>query len=119
MPDFAALTLDLSAPIARLTLDRPERLNALSPELLAELIEASEAVAAAGAVKVVIVSGARRAFCAGFDLNAAAGEPDRDRVDLGRRMADAVSGIPAITVASIHRHCVGGGLVLAAACGIR
>jgi enoyl-CoA hydratase/carnithine racemase len=119
MPDFAALTLDLSAPIARLTLDRPERLNALSPELLAELIEASEAVGAADAVKVVIVSGAGRAFCAGFDLNAAAGEPDRDRVDLGRRMADAVSGIPAITIASIHGHCVGGGLVLAAACDIR
>ncbi|HEY2161230.1 MAG TPA: enoyl-CoA hydratase/isomerase family protein [Solirubrobacteraceae bacterium] len=119
MPDFAALTLDLRAPIARLTLDRPERLNALSPELLAELIEASEAVALADAVKVVIVSGAGRAFCAGFDLNAAAGKPDRDRVDLGRRMADAVSGIRAITIASIHGHCVGGGLVLAAACDIR
>jgi enoyl-CoA hydratase/carnithine racemase len=119
MPDFAALRLDLRAPIARLTLDRPERLNALSPELLAELIEASEAVAAADAVKVVIVSGAGRAFCAGFDLSAAAGEPDRDQVDLGRRMADAVSRIPALTIASIHGHCVGGGLVLAAACDIR
>lgn len=119
MPNFTALTLDLGAPTARLELNRPERLNALSPQALEELIAAAQLIAAAGGVKVLIVSGAGRAFCAGFDLDAAAGEPDRDQVDLGRRMADAMSAIPALTIASIHGHCVGGGLVLAAACDIR
>lgn len=119
MTEFTALTLDARAPIAHLRLNRADRLNALSPTMLAELVSAAEAVAASDGVKVLVVSGAGRAFCAGFDLDAAGGEPDRDRIDLGRRMADAVGGIPAVTIAAIHGHCVGGGLVLAAACDIR
>jgi enoyl-CoA hydratase/carnithine racemase len=119
MTEFTALTLDLGAPIARITLARPERLNALSPDALAELIAAADIVAATSAVKVVILRGAGRAFCAGFDLDAVGSGPIADQVDLGRRMADAVSGIPAITIAAIHGHCVGGALVLAAACDIR
>ncbi len=87
--------------------------------MLVELIRAAEMVGECGGVKVVIVGGAGRAFCAGFDLDAVGGGPVADQVDLGRRMADAVSGIPALTIAAIHGHCVGGGLVLAAACDIR
>lgn len=119
MPEFTTLRLDLSAPVARLTLARPERLNALSPQALQELISASEALAQADDAKVVVVSGQGRAFCAGFDIDTISGPPDRDRIDLGRRMADAVGQIPALTVAAIHGHCVGGGLVLAAACDVR
>ena len=119
MTEFTALRLDLGVPIARITLARPERLNALSPQALAELIAAAEMVAATTDVKVVIVGGAGRAFCAGFDLEAVGSGPIADQVDLGRRMADAVSGVPALTIAAIHGHCVGGALVLAAACDIR
>jgi enoyl-CoA hydratase/carnithine racemase len=119
MADFTALTLELSEPVTRLTLNRPERLNALSPQALGELVSAAGVIAGADGIKVVIVSGAGRAFSAGFDLDAAGGPPDRDRIDLGRRMADAVSAIPAVTIASIRGHCVGGGVVLAAACDIR
>lgn len=119
MTDFTGLHLDLAAPLARITLARPERLNALSPALLEELIVASAAIAAEPAIKVVIVRGEGRAFSAGFDLDAAAGVPDAGQVDLGRRMAEAVSAIPALTIAAIHGHCVGGALVLAAACDLR
>jgi enoyl-CoA hydratase/carnithine racemase len=119
MGEFGTLELDLAAPIARLTLARPDRLNALSPEALSELAAASERIGRADGVKVLIVGGAGRAFCAGYDLNAVEGAPDAGRVDLGRRMADAVSAIPALTIAAIHGHCVGGGVVLAAACDIR
>ena len=119
MTEFATLMLDLAAPIARITLARPERLNALSPQALEELIAAAELVGAAGGVKVVIVRGAGAAFCAGFDLEAVGSGPVADQIDLGRRMADAVSGVPALTIAAIHGHCVGGALVLAAACDIR
>jgi enoyl-CoA hydratase/carnithine racemase len=119
MSDFSTLQLDLTAPVARLTLDRPERLNALSPQALAELASAAEQVTPASGVKVVVVSGAGRAFCAGYDLDAVDAPPDAERVDLGRRMAEAISGIPALTIAAIHGYCVGGGLVLAAACDIR
>lgn len=119
MGEFKTLTLELDAPVARLTLSRPERLNALSAAAMTELIGAADAVAREEGVKVVMVRGAGRAFCAGFDLGEAGGAPSRDRIDLGRRMADALSGIPALTVAAIHGHCVGGGVVLAAACDIR
>jgi len=118
-PRLTTLALDLGEPVARVTLNRPDRLNALSTQALEELVSAAELIGAADGVKVVIVRGAGRAFSAGFDLDSAGGEPDRDRIGLGRRMADAVSAIPAVTIASIHGHCVGGGLVLAAACDIR
>jgi enoyl-CoA hydratase/carnithine racemase len=119
MADFSSLTLSADAPIARLTLTRPERLNALSREALTEVIAAAEVLGQTTDVKVVIVGGAGRAFSAGFDLGGFAGEPTLEAVDLGRRMADAVSAIPAITIAAIHGHCVGGAVVLAAACDIR
>ncbi|HEY1521456.1 MAG TPA: enoyl-CoA hydratase/isomerase family protein [Solirubrobacteraceae bacterium] len=119
MAEFSTLTLESDAPIARLTLNRPDRLNALSREALAELIAAAEKLGQAAEVKVVIVAGAGRAFSAGFDLGGFGGEPTTGQVDLGRRMADAVTAIPAITVAAIHGHCVGGAVVLAAACDIR
>src|SRR5579863_3646176 len=113
MPEFTTLELDLATPVTRLTLARPERLNALSPEVLTELAAASDRISASSDVKVVVVSGAGRAFCAGYDLDAVQGTPSAEGVDLGRRMAGAVAGIPALTIAAIHGHCVGGGLVLA------
>lgn len=119
MADFRTLVINSDAPVARLTLNRPERLNALSPAALAELIDAADLLAETGDVKVVIVAGAGRAFSAGFDLDAFDSPPSTERVDLGRRMADAVSAIPALTIVAIHGHCVGGALVLAAACDIR
>ncbi len=119
MTDFTGLHLDLAPPLARITLARPERLNALSPALLEELITASAVIAAEQEVKVVIVRGEGRAFSAGFDLDSASGDVTAAHPDAGRRMAEAVSAIPALTIAAIHGHCVGGALVLAAACDLR
>jgi enoyl-CoA hydratase/carnithine racemase len=73
-------------------------------------------------VKVVVVRGAGRAFSAGADLAVFSGPPQespRDAADLGREMADALEGMRAIAIAAIHGWCVGGGLVLAAACDLR
>ncbi len=78
---------------------------------------------------MVVVSGEGRAFCAGFDLGdapadslqpgAGGWEERHSLADLGRRMADAVEGVRAVTVAALHGHVVGGGVVLAAACDLR
>ena len=117
------LTLEVDDAVARLTLARPEKLNALSPQLLGELIDAARALDARPEVKVVILAGAGRAFCAGFDLGAFAAQDGegtaRETADLGRRMAEAITEMRALTIARIHGHCVGGGVVLAAACDLR
>jgi enoyl-CoA hydratase/carnithine racemase len=116
---FSTLRLEAGPPIARITLSRADRLNALSAAAMQDLIDAADVVAATGGAKVAIVQGAGRAFCAGFDLEDVGAGPVRERIDLGRRMAEAVSAIPALTIAGIHGHCVGGGVVLAAACDVR
>ncbi len=98
--------------------------------MLEELADAAAEIAAAPGVRTVVVAGVGRAFCAGFDLTdspaerlgAGSGEDWDERrrlADLGRRMADAVEGVPAVTVAALHGHVVGGGVVLAAACDLR
>lgn len=125
-PEFSAVEVKIEGAVGQLQLNRPDKLNALSRELLEEVIAASEWFTVETATKVVIVRGAGRAFSAGADLSAFAGtgedsseEARRAAADLGRRAAEALTGTRPITIAAIHGHCVGGGLVLAASCDIR
>lgn len=115
------IRVQAEAPIGRITLNRPEKLNALSPIVLTELAQAAHDLDENREVKVVVVGGEGRAFCAGFDLDAFASDTTdiRETADLGRLMAEAITGMRALTIARIHGRCVGGGLVLAAACDLR
>ncbi|HSL58298.1 MAG TPA: enoyl-CoA hydratase/isomerase family protein [Acidimicrobiales bacterium] len=120
---FTTLRVSADGAVGHLVLDRPERLNALSRTTLAELAGAAAWFDERREVKAVVVRGEGRAFSAGFDLDdfrsrPADGTPD-DGAELGREMADAVTGMRAVTVAAIHGHCVGGGLVLAGSCDLR
>lgn len=122
-PQFATLSVETERTLGRITLTRPNRLNALSRQTLRDLASAARWFDTLKDVRVVIVSGEGRAFSAGFDLDDFANpDPDtsvRDTADLGRLMAEAVTGMSAVTIASIQGHCVGGGLVLAASCDLR
>lgn len=117
------LELVIEGPVAHLTLNGPKVRNALTPAVLRSLIEACEAIAAKDGVRVVVLRGAGGTFSAGADLGAfmaeLTGEEAEAGADLGRRAAAAIAGLPQITVAAIEGHCVGGGVVLAAACDIR
>lgn len=128
MPDSPSLTtlrIDWNEgdPIASLVFDRPDRLNALSRVLLREVVTACRWLDDQSDLKVVIVRGAGRAFSAGFDLEDFATRSAeisvRDTADLGRLAAEALTDVRPLTIAAVHGHCVGGGLVMAAACDLR
>lgn len=124
---FETLTTHCDDAIGRLTLNRPDKLNPLSTETLSELAAAARWFDEQRDVKVVIVSGAGRAFSAGADLSTFSGSggggdravSTREAADRGREMAEAMEGMRALSIASIRGWCVGGGLVLAAACDLR
>lgn len=117
------LQISTDGNVARIVLDRPEALNALAPATLERLIEACDSLRNDAAVKVVRLEGAGGSFSAGADLPAflarLQGADPHFVADLGRRATDALATLPQITVAGVHGHCVGGGLVLAGACDIR
>ena len=119
---FETLCVEVRGAIGRLRLDRPEKLNPLSIETLEEIAEAARYFDAQPGVKVVIVSGAGRAFSAGADLASFQALGDRtthEVAEIGRRMADALEAMRPPSIAQIHGWCIGGGLVLAAGCDLR
>src|SRR4030095_9542279 len=68
------MRLDIAGPVARLVLDRPELLNAGDAEWVRDLNAAVARIAAARELRVVVITGAGRAFCTGVDLGGLAGE---------------------------------------------
>jgi enoyl-CoA hydratase/carnithine racemase len=121
---FATIDVGASGERGAITLNRPEKLNPLSAETLRELAAAAAWLDERPAVKVVVVGGSGRAFSSGADVSVFGG-PDpgvaarREAADAGRLMAEAVESMRAVTIARVQGHCVGGAVVLAAACDLR
>ena len=122
-PDFETLKVEVEGRIGRATLNRPEKLNALSRQLMSEIVQLGAWLKLREDIRVIIVAGAGRSFSAGFDLNdfssASAGETPRQAADLGRLATDALTDVPQLTIAAVHGHCVGGGVVFVGACDLR
>jgi enoyl-CoA hydratase/carnithine racemase len=115
-------SLEAGGSVGRLWLNRPDKLNPLSTQTLEELVAAAAWFDGRPEIKAVIVGGRGRTFCAGADLEAFVGlapSEARRAADAGRLMAEALEGMRAITIARLQGWCVGGGLVLAAACDLR
>lgn len=119
MTQFETIEVHVNGPRASLQLARPNSLNALSSLTLAEIEQAAIELDDVPDLKVVVVSGQGRAFCAGADVNGFVGQATRRQRDQGWRTARALEQLGAVTVARIQGWCVGGGVVLASACDLR
>jgi len=124
------VTLERLEPhIALLRLERPERLNAMSYQLVADLHDALDEAAADADGKVVILTGAGRGFCAGLDLKdwgtpPAPGQHARARANTSGQafIADLTTHVratPQVVIAAVNGPAFGGGFALACACDLR
>lgn len=123
IPTLESVHIAVEGAIGTLMLNRPEALNAFNHRLMEDIIEAVKWFDRQSDVKVVVIKGKGRAFCAGFDLNyfsaAASSKEVSEIVALGHTLAQTVSRMRATTIAEVHGHCIGGGVVLLAACDFR
>ena len=124
------VALSRSGPIATVTLNRPDRRNSLSDEMLAELAAAFAALRDDAATRVVIVTGAPPVFSAGADAPFKKGmsEVERRQMFLARksqfrrlfeRANTLLEGLEQATIAMINGHAIGGGWGLTLACDFR
>ncbi len=112
-------------PIVTVTLNRPDRLNALDLEHVVALRDTLRGLADDPEVRAVVLTGAGRGFCAGGDVTSMTGEGggggDAEPIDLRTIMevSELLHGMPAFTVAAVNGPCAGAGLSFACACDLR
>jgi methylglutaconyl-CoA hydratase len=115
------LQLEFSGEIATITLNRPEKRNAISPEMIAELLSAFIEIEASPA-RILILTGAGKAFCSGMDLEAlkalATQSPAEQREDADRlaQLCLRIWSFPKPTIAAVNGHAIAGGCGLATLC---
>ena len=117
------VTFEQDGPVGIVTLRRPEKFNALDIPMLRALEAALDAAEDADGVRVVLLCGEGKGFCAGGDVEAWSGMSAADFqvkwVRYGHRVFDRLARLRQATIAVLSGHALGGGLELAAACDFR
>jgi len=122
---FEVIQYETDGPLALLSLNRPEKLNAINQKMVAELNRALDLAEADESVRAIVLDGQGRAFSAGFDLDL----PDdgADEIDMGalrKELEDDFNIImrfwesPKTTIAAVHGYCLGSAMEMAVACDI-
>lgn len=123
--EFKHILYEVKDNVARITLNRPERLNAFTGLMPLEIASAVESACADDSVRVIAITGAGRGFCAGADLSSAGPKPGDPEFDAGKTLEIAYN--PMIQtmrssekpiVALVNGPCAGAGMSLAMACDI-
>lgn len=117
------VSLDVTRHIAFITLNRPDKLNAINAGMLDELERALDTAEADEHVRAIVLQGEGRAFSAGFDLDSPAfgsGDPDAIRRELARdfRAIMRFWDCPKPTVAAVHGYCLGSSMEICAVCDV-
>jgi 2-(1,2-epoxy-1,2-dihydrophenyl)acetyl-CoA isomerase len=117
---------DVDGEIGTITLNRPDKLNALSNELASDLVDALKSAATNDRVRALVITGAGRAFCAGGDIETMRrllDEQDwtsiRALLEAGATVATTLESMPKPTIAAVNGPAAGGGGGLALACDLR
>ncbi len=117
--ELETMLCEVDGPLARLRLNRPEVLNAANWPWVRDLVSVTEHLAQSSTVRVVILSGEGRAFCSGLDVKELAqGHLSLEWFVTWERGVTALARLPAITIASVHGYCLGGGLQIVLACDL-
>ena len=129
--EYEAIIVDKERGRARITLNRPEKLNALSRRLQAELATALRDADEDNRVHSIIIRGAGRSFCAGYDLAAPRGANERDgkvyrsnrtfdddlwQLEKAQRLRMVLFDMHKPTIAQVHGYCLAGGTDIATLC---
>jgi enoyl-CoA hydratase len=120
--EFKHLLYGRRNAVATITINRPDNRNALSAETVAEIREALEQAKGDPHVRVIVITGAGKVFCAGADLNSFRSEqPELDRYFQRRHLADLFLEMTELgkpTIARVNGHALAGGFGLVAACDL-
>jgi len=122
---YENIKFETMSGIARITLNRPDRLNSFTSEMHAEVRDALSAVKADATLRVLLLTGSGRGFCVGQDLSDRAVAPGQSPVDLGvsieqnyRPLVLALRALPMPVVCAVNGVAAGAGANLALACDI-
>jgi len=123
MSDYSAITYQTEGRVATITLNRPEKYNAINRAMAAELLAVFRRVRDEDGVSVVVLAGAGRAFCAGGDLSIFPSLADHTAAldwlaHDGYEIGKAIELCEKVVIAKVHGHCLAGGLELALMCDL-
>ncbi len=126
MSSFEQVSVSVDGPIGTITLNRPDKLNAFTVEMVRELADALGMLARAEATRVIVLTGAGRAFCAGADVNLLRELIERQDEPRGRALVDgmrlvarAIREAPQPVLCAVNGVAAGGGANLVLACDLR
>lgn len=123
MADYTTITFEINGPVCSITMNRPDKYNAINREMAAELLDAFQRVRDVREVAVVVLTGAGKAFCTGGDLSVFPSLAEHQAglnwlAHEGYGIGKAIELCEKVVIAKVTGHCLAGGLELALMCDL-